>query len=110
MCAIDCGLAVNPDQVKAQMEGGAIFALTATLDHEITFKDGKVEQSNFHDFPLMRMHESPKVEVHIVKSDDAMGGVGEVGVPSVASATCSALRAAGGPRIRRLPVGDQLKG
>ena len=109
VCAIDCGQVVNPDQVKAQMQGGAIFALTATLDHEITFKKGEVEQSNFHDFPVMRMHESPAIEVHIVPSTDGMGGVGEVGVPSVASATCSALRAAGGPRIRRLPVGDQLR-
>ncbi len=110
VCAIDCGLVINPDQVVAQMQGAAVFALSSTLSHEISFRDGLVEQNNFNDFQLMRMHEAPKIEVHIVKSDEAMGGIGEVGVPSVASATCSALRAAGGPRIRRLPVGDQLRG
>ncbi len=108
VCAIDCGLVVNPDQVKAQLEGGAIFALSATLHGEITFKDGKVQQGNFDDFPIMRMHEAPMIEVHIVDSDDPMGGIGEVGVPGVASAVCSALAQASGRRIRKLPVKDQL--
>lgn len=108
VCAIDCGLVVNPDQVVSQMQGAAIFALSAALEAEITFENGRVVQSNFHDFPIVRMHESPAVEVHIVDSGEKMGGIGEVGVPGVASALCSALRAAGGPRIRRLPIGDQL--
>jgi isoquinoline 1-oxidoreductase beta subunit len=108
VCAIDCGLVVNPDQVESQMQGAAIFALSAAIDACITLRGGRVEQSNFHDFPIVRMHEAPPVEVHIVRSDDEMGGIGEVGVPGVASALCSALRAAGGPRIRRLPIGDQL--
>ncbi len=108
VCAIDCGLVVNPDQVESQMQGAAVFALSSAIGSGIHFADGKVVESNFHDFQLVRMHESPAVEVHIVDSDDAMGGIGEVGVPGVASALCSALVAAGGPRIRRLPIGDQL--
>lgn len=109
VCAIDCGLVVNPDQVEAQMQGAAIFALSSAIDAQITLRDGRVEQSNFHDFRIVRLHEAPPVEVHIVASTDEMGGIGEVGVPGVASALCSALRAAGGPRIRRLPIGDQLR-
>ncbi|MEZ6189368.1 MAG: xanthine dehydrogenase family protein molybdopterin-binding subunit [Planctomycetota bacterium] len=108
--AIDCGLVINPDQVEAQLQGAAIFALSATLGQGITLKDGRVEQSNFHDYPLVRIHEAPAVEVHIVESEEPMGGIGEVGVPGVASAVCSALRAAGAPRIRRLPIGTQLQG
>ncbi len=106
--AIDCGLVVNPDQVVSQMEGAANFALSATLGSKISFSQGRVEQSNFHDFSIVRMNEAPDIEVHIVASDDEMGGIGEVGVPGVASATCSALFEASGRRIRRLPVEDQL--
>ena len=109
VCAIDCGLVINPDQVEAQLQGAAIFALSSMLHAHISFEDGKVVQSNFHDFPIMRMHEAPKVEVHIVKTDDEMGGIGEVGVPSVAPAVCEAIFQATGRRIRRLPVGDQLQ-
>ena len=108
VCSIDCGPVVNPDQVVAQMQGSAIFALSATLEGEITFEKGLVKQSNFHDFKVLRMHETPPIEVHIVDSTDAMGGIGEVGVPGIPSAVCSALRAAGGRRIRRLPIHDQL--
>lgn len=108
VCAIDCGLVVNPDQVVSQMEGATNFALSSALTHGITFRDGRVEQSNFHDFPLVRMHQAPRVEVHVVRSEDPMGGIGEVGVPPVASAAIAALRDAGGPRIRRLPVAGQL--
>lgn len=108
VCAIDCGLVVNPDQVESQMQGAANFALSATLHSQITFKDGQVEQTNFHDFEIVRMNESPRVEVHIVDSSDPMGGIGEVGVPGIASATCSALFEACGKRVRSLPVGDQL--
>ncbi|MEM7167448.1 MAG: xanthine dehydrogenase family protein molybdopterin-binding subunit [Planctomycetota bacterium] len=108
VCAIDCGLVVNPDQVESQLQSAAVFALSATLGSEITFTDGLVDQSNFHDFQIVRMHECPEIEVHIVESNDAMGGIGEVGVPGIASATCSAIHAATGKRIRKLPIGDQL--
>ncbi len=108
VCAIDCGLVVNPSQVEAQLQSAAIFALSATIGSKVTFKDGRVEQSNFHDFEIVRMYEAPTVEVHIVASDDPMGGIGEVGVPGIASATCTALHAVSGKRIRRLPIGDQL--
>jgi len=107
VCAIDCGLVVNPDQVVSQMQGAAIFALSSALS-EITLTNGRVDQSNFDDFPLVRMHESPPVEVHLVDIGGEMGGIGEVGVPGVAPALCEALYQASGRRIRRLPIGDQL--
>ncbi|MEO0650937.1 MAG: molybdopterin cofactor-binding domain-containing protein, partial [Planctomycetota bacterium] len=108
VCAIDCGTAVNPDQVIAQMEGATNFALSATLEGQITFTEGRVDQTNFDTFKVVRMDQSPKVDVHIVNSGEQMGGIGEVGVPPVASALCNALFAASGKRIRRLPIGDQL--
>lgn len=108
VCAIDCGLVVNPDQVRSQMQGAAIFALSATLMGEITLTKGRVDQSNFDDFPIVRMHEAPPVEVHIVETGGEMGGIGEVGVPPVAPALCAALHQVTGRRIRRLPIGDQL--
>ena len=108
VCAIDCGLVVNPDQVEAQMQGAVSFALSSVLEGQITLKNGRVQQSNFHDFKLVRLHEAPRIEVHIAKSGGEMGGIGEVGVPGVAAATCSALAAASGVRIRRLPIGNQL--
>lgn len=104
VCAIDCGLAVNPDQVRAQMEGGIVWGLTAALYGEITLERGRVQQSNFHDYPMLRIHETPLVEVHIVPSDAEPGGVGEPGVPPVAPAVCNAVFAATGRRVRRLPI------
>ncbi|MFG0318062.1 MAG: molybdopterin cofactor-binding domain-containing protein, partial [Planctomycetota bacterium JB042] len=109
VCAIDCGLVVNPDQVVSQMQGAAIFALSSALSSEITFTDGRVDQGNFDDFPIVRMHEAPPVDVHIVDTGGEMGGIGEVGVPGVAPALCAALHQVTGCRIRRLPVGDQLR-
>ena len=109
VCAVDCGIAVNPDVVRAQMEGGSAFALGAALHEAITLKDGLVEQSNFHDYNILRINEMPKVEVHIVPSAAAPTGVGEPGVPPVAPALANALYAATGKRIRSLPVGNQLK-
>ena len=109
VCALDCGVAVNPDVIRAQMEGGIGFALTAALAGEITFDDGKVVQSNFHDYTMLRINQMPKIEVHIVPSAEKPTGVGEPGVPPLAPALVNALFAAGGKRIRRLPIGDQLK-
>jgi isoquinoline 1-oxidoreductase beta subunit len=104
VCAIDCGLAVTPDQVKSQMEGGAIYALTAALYGEITIERGRVQQTNFHNYPMLRINEAPVVETHIVDSDEAPGGTGEPGVPTVAPAVCNAIFAATGKRVRSLPI------
>jgi isoquinoline 1-oxidoreductase beta subunit len=104
VCALDCGMVINPDTVKAQMEGGIIFGLTAALKTEITFKDGRVEQGNFHDYQMLRIFESPEVEVHIVPSTENPTGVGEPGVPPAAPALANAIFAATGKRIRRLPI------
>ncbi len=104
VCAVDCGMAINPDTVRAQMEGGIIFGLTAALKTEITFKDGRVEQGNFHDYPMLRIFESPEIEVHIVPSNESPTGVGEPGVPPAAPALANAIFAATGKRIRRLPI------
>ena len=100
MCAVDCGIAVNPDVVRAQMEGGIGFGLSAALYGEITLKDGAVEQSNFHDYPVLRIDEMPEVDVHIVPSAEKPTGVGEPGVPPIAPAVANALAAATGQRVR----------
>ncbi len=104
VCAIDCGPTVNPDTIRAQMEGGIVFGLTAALYGKITFENGRVQQTNFHDYPVLRMNEMPVVEVHIVASTDKMGGVGEPGTPPIAPAVTNAIFAATGKRIRRLPI------
>lgn len=103
-CVVDCGIVVNPDIVKAQMEGGIIFALTAALHGEITLEKGRVEQSNFDDYALLRMNESPVIEVHIVDSEESPTGVGEPGVPPLAPALANAVFAATGKRLRSLPL------
>jgi isoquinoline 1-oxidoreductase beta subunit len=104
VAAIDCGPVVNPDTVRAQLEGGMVFALTAALYGEISFEKGRVKQRNFHDYRLLRMNEMPTVETHIVPSNEKMAGVGEPGVPSVAPAVANAVFAATGKRLRRLPI------
>ena len=104
VCAVDCGTVINPDTVKAQMEGGIIFGLTAALKTEITFKDGRVQQENFHDYQMLRIFESPEIEVHIVPSSENPTGVGEPGVPPVAPALANAIFAVTGKRVRRLPI------
>ena len=91
VCAIDCGRVVNPDTVAAQMESGIVFGLTAALYGEITFKNGRVEQSNFNDYEMLRLNEMPKVEVVIIPSEEALGGVGEPGVPPIAPAVANAI-------------------
>ncbi len=104
VCAADCGLVVNPDQVHAQVESAVIFGLTAALRGKITIKDGAVEQSNFHDYPLLRMNEVPVVEVHIVPSTNSPTGIGEPGTPPIAPAVANAVFAATGSRLRSLPL------
>jgi isoquinoline 1-oxidoreductase beta subunit len=104
VCAVDCGRAVNPDNVIAQMEGGIAFGLTAALKAEATVKNGRVQQSNFHDCPMLRMDEMPVVEVYIVPSEKYPSGIGEMGVPPVAPAVANAVYAATGKRIRYIPI------
>jgi isoquinoline 1-oxidoreductase subunit beta len=104
VCALDCGQVVNPDTVVAQMEGGIVFGLTAALWNEITLDRGRVRQSNFGDYRMMRINEAPRVEVHIVASDDDPGGIGEPGTSAIAPALANAVAAATGKRIRKLPM------
>lgn len=105
VCAVDCGPVVNPDTIEAQMQGGVVYGLSAALYGEITIDKGRVQQSNFNDYPVLRMPEMPVVEVHIVPSTDAQGGIGEPSVPPTAPAVCNAIFAATGTRIRKLPIG-----
>lgn len=104
VCAVDCGIAINPDVIKAQMEGSIGFGLAAARHGAITLKEGRVEQSNFHDYQVLRMNEMPAVEVHIVASAENPTGVGEPGVPPLAPALANALFAATGVRLRTLPL------
>ena len=104
VCAVDCGLAINPDIVHAQMEGGIGFALSAAQYGAITLNDGIVDQSNFHDYRIINIAEMPKVDVHIVPSTKAPTGVGEPGVPPFAPALANAIAAATGVRLRKLPL------
>ncbi len=104
VCVIDCGLRVNPDTIRAQMEGGIVYGLTAALYGNITIAGGAVEQGNFDDYPMLRIRDMPIVEVYIVESREAPGGVGEPGVPALAPAVCNAIFAATGKRVRQLPV------
>jgi isoquinoline 1-oxidoreductase beta subunit len=107
-CAIDCGFAANPSGVIMQMESGINYGLTAALYGEITFADGKVEQSNFHDYQILRMNEAPEIFVTIVNSGEAMGGAGEPGTPPIAPAVANAIFAATGKRVRKLPIAKNL--
>ncbi len=109
--AIDAGFIANPDRVRAQMEGALVMAMSNTLYSEITFAEGKVVQSNFHDYPITRMPAAPhQVDVHLVESEGLPGGVGEPGVPPAGAALANAIHAATGIRVRQLPVGRQLEG
>lgn len=101
---VDCGSVVNPDTVKAQIMGGGLMGLSAALGEAITFKDGKVVQSNFNDYPLLGIAKAPAVEVHIIESGAPMGGVGEPGLPPAAPALANAIAAASGKRLRNLPL------
>jgi isoquinoline 1-oxidoreductase subunit beta len=102
--AVDCGLAVNPDGVRAMIEGGTNFGLGSVLNTEISIEHGAVVQSNFHDYPVLRLHQAPQIEVHIVPSLEDPGGVGELGVMLIGPAVVNAVFAATGIRVRRLPI------
>jgi isoquinoline 1-oxidoreductase beta subunit len=104
VCAIDCGRAINPETIRAQMEGGIVFGLSAALYGQITLKNGRVQQSNFHEYPVLRMDAMPEVEVHIVPSTEPPSGIGEPGTPLMAAAVCNALFALTGRRLRSLPL------
>jgi isoquinoline 1-oxidoreductase subunit beta len=109
VCAVDCGTMVNPDTVKAQIEGGVVFGITGALDGEVTLKNGRVQQSNFSDYRMLRMNESPPIEVHLVRSTEKPGGIGEPGTAATAPALANAVFAATGKRIRRLPLRKALQ-
>jgi isoquinoline 1-oxidoreductase beta subunit len=108
VCAVDCGLFVNPDTIAQQVEGGAIFGLTAALHGAITLKNGRVEQSNFDTYLPMRIDEVPVIETHLVKSAEAPGGLGEAPTAAVAAAVTNAIFAVTGKRIRTLPIDTKL--
>ncbi len=107
VCAVNCGVVINPGMVTEQMEGGIVFGLTAALKSYITIENGRTEQGNFHNYPLLRIDEMPEIEVHILPSDASPGGVGEMGVPPIAPAVANAIYAATGRRIRHLPISPE---
>src|SRR5215470_1868876 len=110
VCAVDCGSAVNPDTVRAQLQSAVIFGITAALYGEITLKDGRVEQTNFDTYQMLRMNEAPAIEVHIVQNTEPPGGMGEAGTSCIVPAVANAIFAATGKRVRRLPIDTaQLK-
>ena len=108
-CVVDCGIAVNPDTIRAQMESGIVFGLSAALHGEITIEEGRVAQTNFGDYRVLRINEVPQIDVHLVKSSEAPGGIGEPGTSCVMPALTNAIFAARGLRIRKLPVGAQAR-
>jgi isoquinoline 1-oxidoreductase beta subunit len=107
--AVDCGSVVNPDTVEAQIQGGMILGLGTALYNEITFAEGRVEQSNFHDYRTLRMNEAPKIEVYQIRNEEEPGGIGETGTAAAAPALGNAIFAATGKRLRKLPFGNQLQ-
>jgi isoquinoline 1-oxidoreductase beta subunit len=110
VCAVDCGTVVNPDTVQAQVQSAIMFGVTAALYGAITLKNGRVEQSNFHDYQILRMNQAPEVDVHIVRSAEPPGGMGEAGTSCVVPAVTNAVFAATGKRLRKLPIdGNTLK-
>jgi isoquinoline 1-oxidoreductase beta subunit len=107
VCAVDCGVAVNPNIIAMQMESGIGYGLSAALSGAITLKDGLVEQSNFHDYTVVRMNQMPRIETVIVASKEKPSGVGEPGTPVIAPALANAILARGGKPMRALPLSGQ---
>jgi isoquinoline 1-oxidoreductase subunit beta len=101
---VDCGTVVNPDTVRAQIQGAIIFGITAALYGEITLKNGRVEQTNFDTYQMLRVNEAPTIEVHIIDSTEPPGGMGECGTSAIVPAVTNAVFAATGKRLRKLPV------
>ena len=108
VCAVDCGMVVNPDTIEAQVQGGVFFGLTAALFGSITLKDGRVEQGNFDTYRALRIDEAPAVETYLVKSSEAPGGFGQAPTAAVAPAVTNAIFAATAKRIRTLPIDTNL--
>jgi len=108
VAALDCGIAVNTSSVEAQVQGGVIFGLSAALYSGITLKNGAIEQSNFHDYRILRINEAPLVEVYRVQNNESPGGLGEVGTAIAAPALANAIFAATGVRLRQLPIDPKL--
>src|SRR4029077_17530065 len=103
-CAVDCGTVVNPDTVRAQIQSGIMFGITAALYGNITLKDGRVEQTNFDSYQILRIDEAPVIDVHIVQSREPPGGMGETGTSAIVPAVTNAVFAATGKRLRKLPI------
>ena len=108
VAVVDCGVPSIPNTIEAQMQSGIIFGITAALWGEITLKNGRVEQTNFDDYQMLRIDEAPKIEVEIVKSSEAPGGIGEPGTSALTPAVLNAVFAATGVRLRKLPIQAQL--
>jgi len=108
ICAIDCGTVVNPNTVQAQIQSGIIFGATAALYGEITLKNGRVEQTNFDSYQMIRMNEAPSIEVYVVKSSEPPGGMGETGTSAIVPAIANAIYAATGKRLRKMPVDSNI--
>jgi isoquinoline 1-oxidoreductase beta subunit len=104
VCAVDCGTVVNPDTVRAQIQSAIIFGITAALYGQITLKDGRVEQTNFDTYQMLRMNEAPAIEVYIIQSSEPPGGMGEAGTSAIVPAVTNAIFAATGKRLRKLPI------
>jgi isoquinoline 1-oxidoreductase beta subunit len=108
VCAMDCGQQVNPEGIHTQLEGGVIFGLTAALMGEVTVANGRIEQSNFDNYPVLRLAEAPLIETHLITNAEAPGGVGETGTSCIAAAVCNAVFAATGKRVRTLPINKHM--
>jgi len=107
-CAMDCGTVVNPDTVQAQIQSGVIFGVTAALYGEISLKNGRVEQSNFDNYQMLRINEAPAIEVHVIKSSEPPGGMGEAGTSGIVPAVANAVFAATGKRLRKMPMDSNV--
>src|SRR6202158_4862113 len=108
VCAVDCGTVVNPDTVQAQIQSAIMFGVTAALYGEITLKDGRVEQTNFDTYQILRMNETPAIEVHIVQSPESPGGMGAAGTSAIVPAVANAIFAATGKRLRKMPIDSAM--